>query len=134
MLLAFCSCVARVEKAGYMFDSYDISNVAKNITSKQTILKNMGTPTIKSYLNDEETWIYLAEDIRHFLFLKPKVVSRNVLALSFNKEDLVEDLWQLDLSHENHHAKFHSKYTAVDGHRTSAIKELFENIGQVRPL
>lgn len=132
MLFFLSSCLARVEKSGFMFDVYETSNISKNITSKQTIITNMGNPTIKSDLDGEETWIYLAEEIKHFLFFKPKVVSREILAMRFDEDSIVSDVWRLDLNSENEKIKFNQKQTEVESHKTNSIKAFFENIGQVR--
>lgn len=128
------SCLLRVEKSGYIFEDYDQNNIVKEVTSKATILQNMGNPTFQSNFSEESYWFYLAEDNRHFLFLKPKPVKRRLLIIGFDDNDLVKDLRNLELSDANKKYNFHPKATAVKDHNGSFFKEIFGNIGTVKPM
>jgi outer membrane protein assembly factor BamE (lipoprotein component of BamABCDE complex) len=128
------SCVSRIEKSGYIFEDYDHNKIVKKITYKQTVFRNMGNPTLQTNLGEKESWIFLAEESRHLLFLKPKIISRKLLVVDFYENETVENLQYLQLENEQKNYQFHQKHTAVKDHKTNSIKELFGNIGTVKPL
>jgi outer membrane protein assembly factor BamE (lipoprotein component of BamABCDE complex) len=133
-LLTFLSgCLNRVEKHGYMFDLSDYNLVEKDISSKERVLKLMGSPTLVSNLDSREAWIYYAEEVNYLLFFYPSVKNRKILLLKFDDSEIVRNVEFFDLKNEDQKISFVSKYTAVDGHEEGLIKAIFGNVGQIRP-
>ncbi len=130
LIIALASCVSRVNKHGYMFDLADHDRLKAEITSKDVVLRIMGSPTIITSFDNDETWIYFAEDVRSLLFFRPDVVRREVMAIKFDN-DTIKELSHLDLSNEEK-LKFASDYTKVESSHPGFFKSIFGNIGQVR--
>ncbi len=134
IILAFVtsSCISRVDKHGFMFEFSDHELLQEGVTTKERVLKMMGSPTLVSEFDDQESWIYFSEDIKNFLFFKPKVVQRKILLLRF-KDDAISTLKTFDLSNESKNLKFVSEFTVVDSHKTGFFKSIFSNVGQIKP-
>lgn len=132
-LIILTSCFSRVEKTGYMFENIDFENIKKGVTSKSTIIKNCGNPTLISDINNQELWIYYSEDIKHFLFFKAKPVERKIIAISFNEEGRVNYIKNLDLSDESQEFSFNNNKTYVSDHNVNFIKAIYDNLGTIRP-
>lgn len=133
LLIALNACVTRVEKHGYMFDLSNPEMLQEGITSKERVVKIMGSPTITANLDNEDAWIYYAENVERFLFFKPKIISRDVLVLRFDKANTIKELKKVSLSDEDKNLDFLTEYTAVDSHKVGFIKSFFSNVGQVKP-
>jgi outer membrane protein assembly factor BamE (lipoprotein component of BamABCDE complex) len=131
LIISLNGCVSRIDKRGYMFDSSDHQMLQEGVTTKERLLKIMGSPTIISDFDSDEAWIYYAEDVDNFLFFKPEIISRTVLIVRFNNTDTVEQLKKIDLSNEEMKAGFASNYTVVNSHKTSFLKSIFSNVGQI---
>ncbi len=129
---ALTSCLSRVDKHGYMFDLSDHHLLQSGITTKERVLNIMGSPTVVADLNDDEIWIYYAEDVKRLLFFKPDVVARNVISIKFDDSQTIKELVNYDISHEST-LEFASNYTKVNSVKHGFFKSLFGNIGQVRP-
>ncbi len=127
------ACASSFEKHGYMFDLSDHEMLQEGVTSKEKLLKIMGSPTLISDLDDDEAWIYYAEDVNKFLFFRPKIIERNLLVVRFDKIGTVRELKKIDLTHEEKKLDFISQYTAVDSHKVGFFKSIFSNVGQVKP-
>lgn len=125
--------MSRVEKHGYMFDLSDHDRLQEGVTSKERVLKIMGSPTLVSELDNDETWIYFSENVEHFLFFKPNTEEREVLILSFNEGGVVSNLKKISLSDEDKKMTFATNYTKVDDHETHLFKSFVGNVGQVKP-
>ena len=127
------ACSFRVEKSGYMFDNNDIDFIKKGVTSKTTLLKSLGTPTIVSQIDDKELWIYYSENTKHILFFKPTIIDRDILLLKFDEESRVNDIKKLDLNDEDKQYFFNQNKTFVQGHKNNLFKSIYENIGSIIP-
>lgn len=115
-----------------MFEFVEDDFLREGVTTKNSVIKVMGLPTIISDISDDEVWIYYSEDVKKFLFFEPEILSRNIVAIRFDRGETVKDLKKLTLDDEAR-LSFVSKSTAVDGHKTNFLKSIFSNIGQVRP-
>lgn len=131
LLFILTSCITRYEKQGYMFELSDHALIQEGITSKERVLKIMGSPTIISDF-DEEAWIYYSEDVKKLLFFLPDIEKREILVLKFDKFNVVNKLQKIDLA-DGAKINFISDYTNVDSHKTGIFKSFFSNVGQVRP-
>jgi outer membrane protein assembly factor BamE (lipoprotein component of BamABCDE complex) len=127
------SCLSRVEKRGYIFDVADYELLQEGITSKDRVIKILGSPTLISDLDDKEAWIYYAEETKLLLFFKPKIISRNILVIRFDEENTLEELKKIDLSAEEKKLIFATDFTAVESHKDSLFKSFFSNVGSVKP-
>lgn len=116
-----------------MFDLSDYQLVENGITSKERVTKLMGSPTILANFEDDEVWIYYSENVQHFLFFTPEIVDRKILALRFNKNDVVSELRDIDMGGEVKEMNFAANYTEVADHDRGLIKSFFGNVGQIKP-
>lgn len=133
-LTALSSCVSRLDKHGYMFDLSDSEMLQEGVTSKERVLRVMGSPTVVSDLDSDETWIYYSENVDNFLFFKPDVVERNVIVLSFNDSGTVKEIKKINLEQEDKNLNFVSNYTQVQSHQDAGFfKSILSNVGQVKP-
>jgi outer membrane protein assembly factor BamE (lipoprotein component of BamABCDE complex) len=127
------ACSFRVDKSGYMFENTDINAIKKGVTSKNTLLTTFGSPTITSFYEDKEVWIYYFENIKHILFFKPKVIERDVLVIKFDNENRVNSIKKIDLADEDREFFFNQNKTFVESHKSNFFKTIYENIGSIRP-
>ena len=132
-LLTLSSCKMRVEKSGFLFDNIDTNFIQKDITSKNSLLKNMGSPSVITWVEDNEYWIYYAENIKRVLFMKPSIIERDVIVLGFNQDDRVNYYKKLNLDNEDNKFFFNINKTYVEGHKTNFIKDIFSNLGSIKP-
>jgi len=131
--LGAASCISRLEKHGYMFDLADHDLLQEGVTSKERVLKIMGSPTLISDLNQDEAWIYYFENVKHLLFFYPKIEERTILVLRFDNAGVVRELKSLNLEDQNSEVDFAKNYTAVDSHEVGFFKSIFSNVGQIKP-
>lgn len=132
LLVSALSACSRVNKHGYMMDLVEHDLLQKGVTTKERVLRIMGSPTIISDIDDEETWIYFAEDVKLLLFFKPKPVSRDIIALKFDDSQTISELERYSLGNETD-LHFTDEYTKVKSNKSGFFKSIFSNIGQVRP-
>jgi outer membrane protein assembly factor BamE (lipoprotein component of BamABCDE complex) len=116
---------------GYMFELSDHDVLQEGVTSKERVLKIMGSPTLISDF-DSEVWIYYSEDVKNFLFFKPEITERNVLVIKFNDAQIIKEMKKINFADEAKKLNFVSNYTAVDSHKAGFFKSIFSNVGQIK--
>ncbi len=124
------ACVSRIEKSGYMFDLSDHELLQEGVFTKSKVLQLMGSPTIISDLDGQETWIYYAQDAKKLLFFKPDIVNREIVTLSFDNADILSKLEKYNIDNEEK-LNFSQKYTQVKSRDPGLFKLIFGNIGRV---
>jgi hypothetical protein len=101
----------------------------KNVSSKRTVLDYLGSPTIYFKLNNKEHFLYFSEEIKYFLFFKPKAVDRKILLITFDNLDTVKDLEFYNLNNENKDFKFSNETTKIK-HNNNLVDYFIENISK----
>ena len=132
LLIALNACVSKLDKRGYMFDMSDHNLLQEGITSKERVLKIMGSPTLISDLDSDEAWIYYAEDLKRLLFFKPDIISRDVLVVRFNEVGTIRELGRINLNDEEKKLQFAANFTNVESRKIGFLKSLFSNVGQIK--
>ena len=132
LLTTLNACVSRIDKHGYMFDLSDHQLLQEGITTKDRVLRIMGSPTLTSDLEGSETWIYFAEDVKSLLFFRPDIKTRTMIAIKFDNSDTIRELKNYDLS-DDKKINFASNYTEVKSNKIGFFKSIFGNVGQIRP-
>ena len=125
------SCITRLESKGYSFQLSEPQLIQEGVTSKESVMNIMGSPTIISDFNNQDVWIYYAEEVEKFLFYIPKIKSRKILMVTFDNGSTVNYVKEYDLNDEKK-LKFARSYTKVEGHEIGIFKSIIGNIGQVR--
>ena len=133
LLIALNACVSKFDKRGYIFDMSDYNLLQEGITSKERLLKIMGSPTLISDLDSDEAWIYYSEDLKRLLFFKPDIISRDVLVVRFNQVGTIRELNRIDLNDEEKQLQFAANFTNVESRKIGFLKSLFSNVGQIKP-
>jgi outer membrane protein assembly factor BamE (lipoprotein component of BamABCDE complex) len=144
------SCI-NYDNSGYNFENSSPDKLQPQITSKDRVFEMMGSPSfiynspnkeIKNSVEDnltsldqesgQEYWIYYNQKDRHFLFLKPKSISKRLLIVKFNQDGVVENIDDIT-KNEMVAANFERKITKVPQiKKENIIFDIYNNIGQVR--
>jgi len=131
LLIALASCLSKTNKHGYMFDLSDHEQLKEEVTTKDVVLRIMGSPTLVADLDNDETWIYFSEDVKTLLFFKPETIDRTIVSIKFSN-DVIKELRRYNLSDQSN-LKFASNYTKVNSNEIGFFTSIFSNIGQVKP-
>ncbi len=130
-MIFLTSCIQNQQKHGYAFDLSDYQMLQEGVTTRENVLRFMGSPTIISNLTDE-SWIYYSENVENLLFFIPDTKERMILSLKFDGRGILSSLEKFDLSDEKKELSFTSKYTEVESNKIGFFKSIFSNVGQVR--
>ncbi len=97
--------------------------------TKSTVLSRLGSPSTVSTF-DPNVWFYVSQVTQYESFYRPKIIRRDVVAVSFNKADeKVATVSTLSLK-DGRVIAFNGRETPTRGRELSILEQLLGNLGQ----
>jgi len=131
LFLAVClflgSCTGIKSNNGYMPVTENIDQLKVNVTTTSSAKSILGEPAL-ILGNREPIFVYSAQITDRVLFFEPKVVSRDVLVLYFNKKKKLKKLHKFDLS-DGKYVKLSTGNTSLRDTERSLLSSIFSNVG-----
>ena len=112
---------------GYMPVQDNVNQLKVNKTSLSFVKSRLGEPAL-ILGNKEPIFIYSSQVTNRILFFEPKVISRDVLVLYFNKKKKLKKLEKFNLE-DGKSFQMNTDTTDLSADQRSLIATLFSNIG-----
>jgi outer membrane protein assembly factor BamE (lipoprotein component of BamABCDE complex) len=97
--------------------------------TKSSVLSRLGSPTTVSTF-DPNVWFYISQVTEYQSFYKPHTIRRDVVAISFNKEDQkVAKIDTMSLK-DGRIIAFNGRETPTRGRELSILEQLLGNVGR----
>ncbi|MBL4812306.1 MAG: outer membrane protein assembly factor BamE [Rhodobacteraceae bacterium] len=91
LLLLASACTPIYRNHGYMPSDDDLALIVVGSDTRQSVAEQVGTPTSGGVL-DGSGFYYVSSRFRHFGPLAPQEIERQVLAISFDAQDVVQNI------------------------------------------
>ena len=127
LCLFLTACTGIKSNNGYMPVQDSVNQLKVNKTSYYTAKSKLGEPALILGSN-EPIFIYASQVTSRVLFFEPKVVSRDVLVLYFNKKRKLTKLDKYSLK-DGKSFDLNLENTQLDGQENSLMSTLFSNFG-----
>ena len=112
---------------GYMPVQDSVDQLKVNKTSLSSAKSRLGEPAL-ILGNQEPIFIYSSQVTNRILFFEPKVISRDVLVLYFNKKKKLKKFEKFNLK-DGKSFQMNKNTTDLNEEQRSLITTLFSNIG-----
>ncbi|MEQ9609710.1 MAG: outer membrane protein assembly factor BamE, partial [Kiloniellaceae bacterium] len=98
------------------------------VQSRQDIVDLLGSPSTVSTFQDRK-WYYIGQKTEEIAFMKPSVIDRQVLVVTFDEGGLVEgtQIYGMDDAVDIEPV---DRETPTEGRDLTLLQQLFGNIGQ----
>ena len=131
LFLAVCfflgACTGIKSNNGYMPVKDNIDRLKVNVTTTSSAKNILGEPAL-ILGNREPIFVYSAQVTDRILFLEPKVISRDVLLLYFNKKKKLTKFNTFDLN-DGKHVDLSADNTNLKDEERSLLSSIFSNVG-----
>ena len=126
-----CAPLARpvVDHRGYVPDAQALASIRPGIDNKDSIETRLGTPSTTANF-DTTTWYYMSAEERNFLFYRPQVMKQEVVAIKFDKDDLVSSIEHYDLKDAKTVTPV-ARETPTRGKQLTFMQQMFGNFGRI---
>lgn len=118
-------CTPEEAVRGYLPDPEDVKAIAVGTDTKDTVEKRLGNPTTSADYGDE-TWYYMTIYQTQAAFFLPEDVSRDILAVSFDKGGKVADVHHYTLA-DGRVVDFTGRETATRGRELTLLQQIFQS-------
>ena len=127
MYFFLSACSGIKSNNGYMPVEDNIMQLKVNVTSSSSARLKLGEPAL-ILGNREPIFIYASQVTNRVLFFEPKVISRNVLVLYFNKNQKLTKLNRFNLK-DSKSFELNTGATKLNAEQRSLVATLFSNVG-----
>ena len=129
--LLMSACAATFDNHGYVPAEEDLSEIVVGVDTRATVEDLVGTPTSRALLRDEG-YYYVRYRVRNFGARRPQVVERQVLAISFAEDGVVQNIERFGLE-DGRVITLSRRVTDGGVDNLSFLRQLLGNLGQFDP-
>lgn len=126
--IALAACGNTVQLRGNTPDPEDVAAIQPGVHSRQDIVDLLGSPSTVSTFEDRK-WYYIGQKTQEVAFMKPEVVDRSVLVVTFDESGVVEGMQHYTLA-DAQEINPVARETPTEGRDLTFLQQLFGNIGR----
>ena len=127
--LSACSTIYR--NHGYVPSEEELSEIIVGIDTRDSVAETVGTPSSAGILNDSG-YYYVRSRVRHQGLREPKVVERELVAISFTEAGVVENVERYGLE-DGRVVRLTRRVTESSVRNQSFLRQLLGNLGRFNP-
>jgi len=128
-LLAVGACAPISSHSGFQAIEASPKDVVVGTDTKSTVQAKLGSPSTKSTF-DPNVWYYIAQVKEKTAFFRPKVTSRDITAMTFNKDtEVLESVDNITLA-DGKVIAFNGRETPTRGRELTILEQLLGNVGR----
>jgi outer membrane protein assembly factor BamE (lipoprotein component of BamABCDE complex) len=127
MLAVLASCSAQYRVHGFMPAEDELQQIVPGVDTRGSVEDLIGVPNAFGVLNSSGFY-YIETEMRHFAYQKPKVTSRQIVAITFDPAGVVENISTYGLE-DGRVITINRRVTQTSDGELSFIRKLFGNIG-----
>ncbi|MDX1710331.1 MAG: outer membrane protein assembly factor BamE [Rhodovibrionaceae bacterium] len=127
-LLAAAACSDNISVHGNLPKERDINEIAIGLDDRSSVADRLGTPSTVSTFEDDK-WYYIGSKMEKVAFMKPQVIDRKVLVVSFDDAGSVSDksLYTLE---DGRVIDLVDRETPTEGRELTILQQFFGNLGR----
>lgn len=131
LMLGFVGCSAQYRTHGYLPLDEDLSEIIVGADTRETVSAVIGAPTMLGLLRDDGFY-YVKSKIRSFAYHKPQTVSREVVAISFGPNGVVQNIERFGLE-DGKIIAISARVTRDTSRTPGVLAQIFGALGQFNP-
>ncbi|MEP2782708.1 MAG: outer membrane protein assembly factor BamE [Pseudoruegeria sp.] len=127
--LFLSACASTYRNHGYAPSELDLAEVIVGVDTRDTLAETLGEPSISGVVG-EDSWYYVGSRWRHFAYRKPEVLEREVVAVSFSQEGVIESIERFGLE-RGQVVSLNKRVTETNIANVNLIRQLLNSVGNV---
>lgn len=127
-LVAVAGCTPIMRNHGYVPSDAELQEITVGIDSRATVEDVLGTPSAGAFMEGGDIY-YVRSQVRHFGMLEPKVVDREIVAISFDGSDVVQNIERFGLE-QGRPVVLSRRVTDSSVAGKSFLRQLMGNLGR----
>lgn len=130
-VLSVSACQSVYRNHGYVPLAQELAEIRVGVDTRDTVAESIGTPGSSGVLNDGG-YYYVATRIRRYGMRKPEIVSRELVAISFDRSGVVRNIERFGLQ-DGQVVTFERRVTSSSVEDKTFLRQLLGNLGRFNP-
>ncbi|HEY6578587.1 MAG TPA: outer membrane protein assembly factor BamE [Rhizomicrobium sp.] len=122
-ILLLSGCVPVISQRGYLPDSSGEASIKPGADTETSVQALLGDPSTRATFGSD-SWYYISSVEKQLAFFDPKVETRSIFAIHFDKEGKVVDTRHYSLK-DGHVVAFETRTTPARGRELTFLQQLF---------
>ena len=131
VMATLAACGGQYRNHGYMPLAEDVDAVIVGVDTRDSIIEVMGVPTTGGVLT-EEAMYYVRSRVHHKGYVKPNEIQRDVLVLSFDKNQILRNVERFGIE-KGKLIRLEHRVTEAPGGDRSVLQQIIGSIGGFNP-
>lgn len=127
--IALLACSPTYKFHGYAPSEEELADVIVGADTRETVEEIIGRPSSSGVLEDG-SWYYVSTKVEHKTYNAPKAVERQLVAISFDKSGVVENVERFGLE-DGRVVTLNRRVTDLPVKGPSALSQILGNIGNL---
>ncbi len=98
--LMLSACSATFQNHGYVPEQDALDELVVGVDTRGSLEDIVGPPSSTGVM-DDEGWFYISSKIRHYAYLRPQVVEREMVAVTFGDDETITNIQRFGLQDGN---------------------------------
>ena len=126
--LGLAGCAPTIQQEGNVPDADQVVQINPGIDDKNRVTQLLGSPSSVSAFQDR-TWYYISRRTEQTAFFDPQVVEQEVLAVSFDSQNIVQDMKVYGLE-DGRMVAMVARTTPTHGNDLTIVQQILGNLGR----
>ena len=127
LFLSLAACSATYQNHGYVPPDEDLDLITVGVDTRDSVADSVGRPTSFGVLQ-EGGWYYTQSRWRHFAYKAPQIIDRQLVAITFDKDGVVENVERFTLE-DGRVIALSRRVTDSNIKGVSFLRQLLGNLG-----
>lgn len=130
-LVAVAGCSAIYRDHGYVPTEEELAEVTVGVDTRDSVTEAIGSPAASGVLN-EGGYYYVSTRMRHYGATEPRIVERQLVAISFTRSGTVENIERYSLQ-DGRAIALNRRVTDSSVQNKTFLRQLLGNLGNFSP-
>lgn len=131
IVAAAAACASVYRNHGYVPSEAELAAIRVGVDTRDTVAQAVGTPGASGVL-DGSGYYYVASRVRHYGAREPQVVSRELVAISFDQRGVVRNIERYGLE-RGQVVQLSRRVTSSNVEDKTFLRQLIGNLGRFNP-
>ena len=131
LLLTLSACTSVYRKYGYVPTEEELAAIKVGVDTRDSVAEAVGTPASTGVL-DSSGYYYVSTRLRYYGSRKPQVVSRELVAISFDQRGVVRNIERYGLE-DGKVVTLQRRVTSSSIEDKTFLRQLLGNLGRFNP-
>jgi outer membrane protein assembly factor BamE (lipoprotein component of BamABCDE complex) len=129
--VALSGCVPIYRNHGYVPPAEELAEITVGVDTRDSVIESVGAPSTSGMLADGDLF-YVSTWLRYRGMLEPRVVDRQLVAITFDNSGVVRNIERFTLE-DGRVIPLERRVTSSGVENTGFLRQLLGNIGQFDP-